>query len=50
MAIEERQMNAYCINNMLSIVISDDIFVGHLGFYTQKDICKKFYTEHIKEL
>ena len=50
MALEEEQMNAYCINNMRSIIIAEDVLVGHLGFYRQKDACKTFFEEHYNDI
>ena len=46
----EEQMNAYCINNMRSIIIAEDVLVGHLGFYRQKDACKTFFEEHYNDI
>lgn len=50
MAAEEEQMNAFCFNNMLSIIISTDTFVGHLGFWKQKKACRSFYINHEKDI
>lgn len=50
MAAEEEQMNAFCFNNMLSIILSTDTFVGHLGFWKQKDACHSFYLNHEDEI
>lgn len=50
MGAEERQVCAYSINSMQTIIIVEDVFVGHLGFYTQKETCHQFFDEHIKEI
>ncbi len=47
---EEEQMNAYCINNMLSIIVAENVFAGHLGFFSQKEACRKFFINHQNEL
>lgn len=43
---EEEQINSFCINQMMSIVISEDTFAGHLGFFHQKEECHKFFDEN----
>jgi hypothetical protein len=50
MGAEEEQVNAYCTNKMYSIIISEDILAGHLGFFNQKDACEIFYGSHKKEI
>lgn len=45
MGLEEKQMNAYCMNHFRSIVIAEDVFVGHLGFGAQKEAEKKFFLQ-----
>lgn len=43
MGLEEEQMNAYCMNHFRSIIIAEDVLVGHLGFGPQKESVKKFF-------
>lgn len=50
MGREEEQICAHTINNMQVIIIAEDVFAGHLGFYWQKEKCLKFYTEHINDI
>ena len=50
MGAEEAQICAYTINYMQSIVIAEDVFAGHLGFFRQKNVCRKFFEEHINEI
>lgn len=50
MGIEEEQVNAYCVNKMYSVVMALDTFAGHLGFFSQKEICKIFYEENKNEI
>lgn len=50
MGAEEEQVNSYCMNNMYSIVIAEDTLAGHLGFFHQKESCRKFYEKHKKQI
>jgi len=50
MGAEEAQICAYTINIMQTIVIAEDTFAGHLGFYHQKDVCKNFFKKHMNDL
>lgn len=50
MGAEEEQLNSYCMNNMYSIVIAEDTLAGHLGFFHQKEACRKFYEKHKKQI
>lgn len=44
--IEEEQVCAYCMNHMRNIVIAHDVFVGHLGFYKQKQSIRNFFEKN----
>ena len=50
MGAEEEQMNAFCMNQMRSIIVVANVFAGHLGFFHQKQNCHKFFNEHQKEI
>lgn len=49
-AAEEVQMNIFCQMQMLSIAIATNILVGHLGFFPQKEACRKFFEENIDKI
>lgn len=46
--VEEVQMNEHSFNNMQAIAIIGDTFVGHLGFYSQKQACKQIFENNIQ--
>lgn len=50
MGVEEVQVCSHCINNFMPIFVAEDVFVGHLGFYTQKESCKSFFFENYEHL
>lgn len=50
MGLEEDQMNAYCMNNFRSIIIAEDVLVGHLGFGSQKEAVKEFFLKNYEQI
>lgn len=44
--MEEAQICSYCMNSMRAIVIAEDIFVGHLGFFRQKEAVRSFFEKN----
>lgn len=50
MGVEERQVCAFCMNEMRGIYIAMDTFVGHLGFQYQKQEVKEFFIDNIKDI
>lgn len=43
MGLEEKILCEFCMNDMHAIVVAEDVFVGHLGFYRQKETIRKFF-------
>jgi hypothetical protein len=48
--LEERDFCAFCMDSGYRIVCDLDAFVGHLGYFTQKEACKKYFLDHIKQI
>lgn len=49
MGAEEEQVNAFCMNEMMSIIMVENIFVGHMGFYNQKQAVSSFFEKNIED-
>lgn len=43
LGLEETQVNSYCMSQMFAIVMAEDVFAGHLGFFPQKKVCRDFF-------
>ena len=43
MGLEEKQVCDYCMDNSCAIVVSQNVFAGHFGFYTQKETMKEYF-------
>ena len=39
-----------CMEGMFGIAVATGIFVGHLGFGKQKEICRQFLEKHVNEI
>lgn len=50
MGVEETQVCAFCMVHFFPIVVAEDVFVGHLGFYSQKEACRKFLEKNISQI
>lgn len=51
MGLEEEQVCGFCMTHFFPIFVAEDVFVGHLGFYSQKEACRNFFKanyEYIK--
>ena len=43
---DEKYLCDACIEGMYGIAVATDVFVGHLGFGPQKEVCRKFLVDH----
>ena len=50
MGLEEEQICGFSLVNFKPIFIALDVFAGHLGFYTQKETCRRFFEKHSDEI
>ena len=46
MGVEEEQVCGNNVNFYEPTYVAEDIFVGHLGYYSQKEICKQFFLDN----
>lgn len=44
--LEEKDFCGFCMDSGYRIVCDLDVFVGHLGYFTQKEICKTYFLEN----
>ena len=50
MGLEEEQICGFSLVNFKPIFIALDVFAGHLGFYTQKETCRRFFEKHSDDI
>lgn len=50
MGLEEEQICGFSSVNFKPIFIALDVFAGHLGFYTQKETCRRFFEQHSEDI
>lgn len=50
MGLEEKVLCEFCMNDMHAIIVAEDVFVGHLGFFRQKEAVRKFFDRNSDDI